>query len=110
MKKNTIILFALFLICGTTILSFAQASQVTVAKTVKIKTEVIKGKIIAIDLAKNTIVLKEPKAGIEKTITIDSKIIRSLRENEEVKVLVKEGSDIATSVKEILKKTKSTKK
>ena len=108
MKKITIILFVLFLMCGTTISSFAQSSQVAVAK--KVKTEVIRGKIIAIDLAKNEIVIKENKTGVEKTITVDSKVISSLKANEDVKVIVKEGSNIATSVKEVYKKATSTKK
>ncbi|MCX5699768.1 MAG: hypothetical protein NTX01_08770 [Candidatus Omnitrophica bacterium] len=110
MKKITIILLALLLICATAISSFTQASQAAVVKKVKVKTEVITGKIVAIDMANNTIVVKEGKAGIEKTITIDSKVMSSLRANEEVKVAVKEGSNNATSVKEIFKKAVSTKK
>jgi hypothetical protein len=110
MKKITIILLALLLMCGTAISSFAQSSQTTVVKKPKVNTEVIRGKIISIDMVKNAIVVKEGKAGIERTITVDSKVISSLSMNEEVKVLVKEGSNIATSVKEIFKKTKSTKK
>lgn len=110
MKKIAIILFALLLMCGTAILSFAQTSQAVVAKKAKVKTEVITGKIVAIDMAKNTIVVKEGKAGIEKTITVDAKIISSLKANEEVKVTVKEASNTATSVKETFKKTNSAKK
>jgi len=104
MKKITIILFALLLMCGTARSSFAQGSQTNDAKKTVVKTETIRGKIISVDLAKNTIVVKEPKAGAERTITVDPKVIVSLRVNEKVKVTVKEGSNIAASVKETFNK------
>ena len=110
MKKITIILFALLLMCGTAISSFAQVSHTTGVKKAKVNTETIRGKIISVDMANNTIAVKESKTGIEKTITVDSKVISSLKANEEVKVIVKEGSNIATNVKEIVKKVTSTKK
>jgi len=110
MKKINIFLFALFLTCGTAISSFAQTPQAIFAKKPKVNIETIRGKIISIDMAKNVIVVKEDKTGTEKTITIDAKVISSLNMNEEVKVSVKEGSDIAASVKEIHKKTAVTKK
>ncbi|MCX5668946.1 MAG: hypothetical protein NTX89_02330 [Candidatus Omnitrophica bacterium] len=110
MKKINIILFVLFLICGMAGLSFAQTAQAAVAKKVKVKTEVVTGKITAIDMANNTIVVNEGKAGTEKTITVDPKVISSLSANEEVKVSVKEGSNTAVSLKKIVRKTTSTKK
>ena len=110
MKKITVILVALLLMCAMSQLSFAQTSQGRGAKKAAVNTEVIRGKIISIDTAKNEIVVKENKTGTEKTITVDSKVIASLKVNEEVKVTLKEGSSIATSVKEIFKKIKSAKK
>lgn len=110
MKKTTIILFALLLMCGTAILSFAQTSQVAVAKKVEVKTEVITGKIVAIDTVKNEIVIKENKTGIAKTITVDPKVISSLKTDEAVKVSLKEGTNVALSIKKLVKKAASTKK
>lgn len=111
MKKITVILFALLLICGMTILSFAQTAQVTTEKKAEIKTEAIRGKIKSIDLKKNEIVVIENKTGTEKTITVDDlKVISSLKVDEAVKVTLKEGSNIALSVKKLVKKTTTTKK
>ena len=110
MKKISIILFALLLMCGTAISSFAQASHTTSANKTKVNTETVRGEIISVDMANNTIVVKEGKTGTEKTITVDSKVISSLKANEKVKVTVKKGSNVAVSVKEIVKKATSTKK
>lgn len=110
MKKITIILFALLLICGMTISSFAQVSQAASAEKAKVTTETIRGKIISIDTVKNEIVVKENKTGIEKTITVDPKVILSLKTDEAVKVSLKEGTNLALSIKKLVKKAASTKK
>lgn len=110
MKKIIVILFALLLICGMSALSFAQTSQATGAKKAAVNTEIIRGKIISIDTAKNEIVVKENKTDIEKTITVDPKVIASLKTNEAVKVTLNKGSNIAVSLQKIVKKTTSTKK
>jgi hypothetical protein len=99
MKKITILFTALVFLFGMNALSFAQAAQ---AKS-QPKTEVIKGKIISIDAAKNEIVVKNNKDGVEKTIVVDPKVTPSLKTDEAVKVRVKEGTNIAESVKEIVK-------
>jgi len=101
MKKITVILIALIFLCGMSALSFAQT--VHTGKKPEVKTEVIKGKIVSIDTAKNEIVVKDNKAGIDKTIAVDPKAIASLKTDEEVKIRVKEGSNIAESVREIVK-------
>jgi len=110
MKKITVILVALLLICAMSTLSFAQTSQGTGAKKAVVNTEIIRGKIISIDTAKNEIVVKENKTGTEKAISIDPKVIATLKIDDQVKVTLKEGSNIAASVKKIVKKTTSTKK
>jgi len=110
MRKITIILVALFLICGMTTLSFAQTSQSTGAKKAEVTTEMIKGKIISIDTAKNEIVIKENKTGTEKTIAVDPTVISSLKTDEEVKVTLKAGSNVAESVKKIVKSATPAKK
>lgn len=103
MRKITVILVALIFLCGMSTLSFAQTAQVKSAKKAEVKTEVIKGKIISIDTAKNEIVVKDNKAGVEKTIAVDPKAISSLKTDEEVRIRVKEGTNVAESVREIVK-------
>ena len=110
MKRITAVLIALLLMCGMTILSFAQASQATGAKKVEVSTETIRGKIISVDTAKNEIVVKENKTGTEKTIVVDSIIISSLKANEMVKVTLKSGSNVAEKVKDITPPVAVTKK
>jgi len=105
MKKITVILVMLLLMCGMTILGFAQTSQGAGVKKAAVTAEIIRGKIISIDTAKNKIVVKENKTGTEKTIVIDPKVITTLRIDEQVKVTLKEGSNIAASVKKLVKKT-----
>jgi hypothetical protein len=110
MKKITVILLALLLICTMSKLSFAQKSQTTGAKKAAVNTEIIRGKIISIDTTKNEIVVRENKTGTEKTITVDPKVIASLKTDEDVKVMLKAGSNVAEQVKKLVKKTASTKK
>ena len=110
MKKITVILVMLLLICAMSTLSFAQTSRATATKKVEVKTEVIKGKITSIDIVKNEIVVKENKTGTEKTIAVGPTVISSLKIDEEVKVTLKAGSNVAASVKKLIKKTTSTKK
>ena len=110
MKKITVILVALFLICAMSTLSFAKTPQATAAKKAEVSTEIFRGKIISIDTAKNEIAVKENKTGVEKTIIVDPKVISSLKVDEEVKVTLKAGSNVAASVKKLVKKTTSTKK
>ncbi len=110
MKKITVILGALLLMCAMSTLNLAQAAQATGVKKAAVNTEIIRGKIISIDTAKNEIVVKENKTGAEKTIAVDPTVISSLKVDEDVKVTLKAGSNVAERVKKIVKKTTSTKK
>ncbi len=110
MKKITVILVALLLICAMSTLSLAQTSQGTGVKKATVTTEIVRGKITLIDTAKNEIVVKVNKTGTEKTIAVDPTVISSLKVDEDVKVTLKAGSNVAERVKKIVKKTTSTKK
>ena len=103
MKKITVILVALLLICAMSPLSFAQTSQGRGVKKAAVNTEIIRGKIISINTAKNEIVVKENKTGTEKTIAVDPAVIPSLKTDENVKVTLRAGSNVAEKVKEIIK-------
>jgi len=121
MKKIALVLFLVFAVSGlcfaqtastvsaTTTTSTTQVAQPAVVKKDLPKVEVITGKIISIDLKNNTIVVKEGKAAAEKTVAVDANDITSLKTGENVKVLVKEGSNVAVSVKEIYRKHKTAK-
>lgn len=110
MKKITVILVALLLICVMSPLSFAQTSQGIGVKKAAVNTEIIRGKIISINTEKNEIVVKENKTGTEKTIVVGPTIISSLKVDEDVKVTLKAGSNVVEKAKKIVKKTTSTKK
>ena len=110
MRKITVILVALLFLCGISALGFAKIAHAPSTKKAQVKTEVIKGKIISIDTAKNEIVIKNNKTGTEKAIAVDPKVISSLKTDEEVKVTLKAGSNIAEHVKKLVKTTTSTKK
>ena len=109
MKKLSIVLFTFILVCGMSILSFAQTSQVKSTKKAEVNTEVIKGKITSIDTVKNEITLQESKTAAEKTIVVSSNAISVLKPGEEVKVTLKKGSNTAVSVKKLVKKSAATK-
>jgi len=109
MKKLIIVLFALVIMCGMNIPSFAQTSQVKSTKKAAVVNEVISGKIISIDTVKNEVMVQEDKTGTEKAIAVTSKAISTLKVGEEVKVTLNKGSNIAVKIKKLVKKTASTK-
>ncbi len=109
MKKLIISLFALFLICGMNIKSFAQTSQVTSTKKAAVNNETFSGKVISINAAKNEVTIVENKTAVEKIIVATSKAVSVLKVGEEVKVTLKKGSNIAVSIKKLVQKSASTK-
>jgi hypothetical protein len=114
MKKVIVIAIVVMSLASFSTFSFAQSqkdkpTKEAVKEVVK-STEVFKGKITSIDPTKNEIVVKNNKTGTEKTFIVDPKEISSLKVGEEVKVTYKTGSNIADSIKKVVKKTKSTKK
>jgi len=103
MKKITVILLALIFVCGLVTFSFAQTASGKTGAKPTVKSEIIRGKIVSIDTTKNEIVVKSNKSGVEKTITVDPKDIASLKTDENVKIKIKEGSNVAESIREIVK-------
>jgi hypothetical protein len=122
MRKSVSILVILFLISGITVVSFAQTTNTTsVTKSevkaevkpevkVEVKTELIKGKIISIDVAKNVIVVKLSKTDTEKKIIVEPAVISSLKVKQEVSITLKAGSNVAEKVKVIASTAAVTKK
>ncbi|HNX82064.1 MAG TPA: hypothetical protein PKL77_07975 [Candidatus Omnitrophota bacterium] len=87
--------------------SFAETAKQPVAQ--KQTLEVTCGTVVSVDTAKNEVVVKDSKAGAEKTFAVTSKVATSLKAGEEVKVKSKAGSMKAESVK-VIKKTECKKK
>lgn len=100
MKKLTVILSALMLVCAMSALSFAQTAPT--GKRSEAKANILRGKITSIDTTKNEIVVKN-KDGVEKTISVDAKAITTLKTDENVRIKVKEGTNVAESIREIVK-------
>lgn len=110
MRKTTILLVSLLLLCSFSGLSFAQKVQGKSAKKAESSIEVIRGKIVSIDTTKNEVVIRNEKTGIEKTVSVSPTIISSLKTDEQAKVTLKSGTNTAESVKKIVPKKTSTKK
>jgi len=80
------------------------------ARKVKSTTEVFKGTIVSIDPVKNEITVRDNKTGAEKNITVDPKNIGALKVDENVKVTLRAGTNVAERVKEVTKSMALTKK
>jgi hypothetical protein len=109
MKKITVILLTFVFVCGLSAISFAQTAPGKTETKPTVKSEYVRGKIVSIDTTKNEIVVKNNKSQVEKTIAVDPKDIPSLKVDENVKIKVKEGSNVAESIKEIIKSASTTK-
>ena len=104
MRKTVALLVSLLLLCSFSTLSFAKDSQAKTTKKAETNIEIIRGKIVSIDTTNNQIVIRDKKTGAEKTLSVDPKTISSLKIGDEAKVTFKSGTDIAESVKKIVKK------
>jgi hypothetical protein len=78
----------------------AEPAKPPMMKHVKMmKSKMLSGTIASVDTLKNEIVLKE-KSGMEKTIAIDPAEIGSLKANDRVMIVLKEGTmNVAANVK-----------
>ena len=78
----------------------AESSAAGQPKTTKSALETIKGKIVSIDSAKNEVVIKSSKTGMEKKLKASQDEIAALKVGEMVKAKFKSGSSTAESIKE----------
>ena len=104
MKKFLVVAVALIALIGFTTTGFAKEAA-------KAKAEVVKGEIVSIDTAKNEVVIKDEKTNTDKTIVVDPKEIATLKQGEQVKAILKTGTNTAEKIKVIpaKKKEKATK-
>ena len=105
MKKILVFLVALFLAASMAELNLAQAAPAPIVKKIEVKAESVRGKIISIDTKSNVIVLSEGKAGLEKTIQVTAALIASFKAGDNVKITLKNGSNIALDIVKIVKKS-----
>ncbi len=95
---------ALFFVVLAALYCLCAASYAVDTKNIKNSEpsiEIVSGKIVSITTEKNEITVKDMKSGTDKIIVIDAKTIPSLKIDEEVIVEIKQGSNIAESIKKI---------
>jgi len=107
MKKLMAISLVMFLVAGVSIPGFAQTAAV---KKTEPAVDIVRGTVASVDAAKNEIVVKENKTGESKTIMVDPSIIPTLKAEDHVKVTLKAGTNVAESVKKIVKMSVTNKK
>ncbi|MEI8175588.1 MAG: hypothetical protein WCG78_01840 [Candidatus Omnitrophota bacterium] len=102
MKKLLTVMVAVAAIVSFTTCGFAK--QVAV----KASADVVKGVITSIDTAKNEIVVKNEKTGVEKTVVADAALLTGLTVGEKVKATLKAGK--AVEINKVLPKAAKAKK
>jgi hypothetical protein len=117
MKRVLSSAVALLFLSGVVTCGFAQdqkpaetkapESSATQPKAVKSTLETIKGKIVSIDAAKNEVVIKSSKTGMEKKLIVGQNVIATLSVGEMVKAKFKPGSSTADSIREYKETTKT---
>lgn len=109
MKKIAVVLLVLFIFCGIETVGFtAMESGKAAAKNAA--AEVVKGTVTSIDKATDVVVIKDIKTGVEKIITATANNIASLKIGEEVKVILKAGTNVAEKIIRIVEKPIAKKK
>lgn len=98
MKRILVSLAAAALCAGICGSSFAQVNKPITVNTFQPKAQVLKGRIIAIDNAKNEVTIQD-KAGKERIFLAETKQIASLKQQDEVKVALLPGSNTAKNIK-----------
>jgi hypothetical protein len=98
MKKIFAVVLALVFVSGVAVPCFAQAVS---HKKAEVVLEVVRGKIVSLDVAKKEVVVKEEKSGLDKTFTVSEKAISALKVGDNVKIKIKPGNTAAESVKVI---------
>ncbi len=109
MKKMAVILLILLIFCGIETVGFtAMESGKAAAKNTA--AEVVKCTITSIDKATDVVVVKDIKTCMEKIITATANNIASLKIGEEVKVILKAGTNVAEKIIKIVEKPIAKKK
>jgi hypothetical protein len=104
MKICILILVLTGCICKVTTLSLAQETTYQETQPPTQDTETIIGTLVSIDPAKNEIVVKNSTAGWMRTAIVDPQLLPGLKINSTVKVVLKQGTANALSVKKFIRK------
>ena len=94
MKRTLVAVFTVAAFLGFATLSFAEG-----AKSPKPQMESVKGEIVSVDAANNQVTIKEAGSNTQKAISVDPKVMSSLKVGEQVKAKVKSGSTKAESIR-----------
>jgi hypothetical protein len=108
MKKITTMILAILMIVGfSTTMVLAQPQNMPQHHKKNVKgLEIIHGTISSIDTAKNEVVVKNNKTGVEKIIPVNADAISTFTVGEEVKVKMKEGDTKNIEIVKVVKEKK----
>lgn len=99
MNRSVVSIVVLVALFSFTTLSYSQSEKTAPKKAAEAKADIVRGTVVSIDAAKNAIVVKEKKSGTEKTIMAAPADIAPLKVGENVKAVLKEGTNTAESIK-----------
>ena len=86
MKKIVAAVVALLFFLSFTNFTVAQAKSLKTAKPAKEKTEIITGKVVSVDKAAKTIIVKDNKTQVEKSFVVSEKAVTTVKVGNEVKI------------------------
>ena len=66
--------------------------------------EIAKGRVVAVDAAKNEMIITDYGTGLNKAYIVPAAVVGSLEKGKEVVVISKPGSNIARSVRLVIKR------
>ena len=85
MKKVLVFVLAAFVALGFSTNSFAQGKKGSAHKAAA-AANIIHGKIVSVDAASNTIVVKDDATGSDRTVSVSAEAASSLKAGEKVRV------------------------
>lgn len=98
MKRFVIVLAGVLLLCGVAAGNIRREATDKIEHQRQENVDVIRGKITKINKKKKEIVIKVNKTGEDKTFSANSKILKGLKVNKEVRVKLRPGTQVITSI------------
>ncbi len=93
MKKLGVIVVSIAFLAGT-----AAAGWTAETKSAPAKTGIVRGKVVTVDAASHQITVREKGTTTEKTILVSDKELAGLKVGENVRVVLKKGTNAAEKV------------
>lgn len=110
MKRFIIVLLGVLFLCVMGAFHITQAATEKTAQQRQQNMDVIRGKITKIDKKKKEIGIRASTNGEEKTFFANSKILKGLKIDEEVRVKLQPGTQVVTSIMVVKKHQKVSNK